>query len=97
MYEMLCKISDFCLLACLHIYNGSKLTCGKVPSEPKLARGLPNVKLAAASRFADVIKRACSGIITRGLLLPFELRRLKIENPLLELCESGVFGDFGSL
>jgi len=51
------------------------------------------------SRLADVIRRFCSGLVTttgRGLL-PFELRRLKIEKPRLEDCESGVRGDLVSL
>lgn len=68
------------------------LTCCK----PNPLRGLPKVNVAAVSRFADVINRVCSGILTRGLF-PLELRLLNIEKPLLELCESGVHGDFGSL
>lgn len=63
----------------------------------KFERGLPRVTEAVVSRLAEVMKRACSGRDTRGLC-PFELRLLKIEpNPLVELCDSGVRGDFGSL
>lgn len=75
------------------------LTCVK----PKLPLGLPSVSVAAASKFADVINRVCcsccsaaAGIVTLGLL-PLELRRLNMEKPLLDVCESGVFGDLGSL
>lgn len=51
----------------------------------RLDRGLPKVTEAVESRFAEVMKRACSGKSTRGLC-PLELRRLKIElNPFPEL------------
>lgn len=66
------------------------LTVLKGVSGDRLDRGLPKVTEAAASRFAEVMKRACSGRKTRGLC-PLELRRLKIElKPLLEFCDSGV-------
>lgn len=69
-----------------------KLTCEKPPSELKLPRGLPKAIVAVVSRLADVMRRICSGLTTRAGrgLPPFELRRLNIEKPLPEDCESGV-------
>lgn len=75
------------------------LTCEKPPSELKLPRGLPKAIVAVVSRLADVMRRICSGLTTRAGrgLLPFELRRLNIEKPLPDDCESGVRGDLASL
>lgn len=76
---------------------GRVRTCERPPRELKLPRGLPKAIVAVVSRLADVIRRFCSGLPCSGLgLLPFELRRVKIEKTLPDDWESGVRGDLVS-